>query len=149
MASPALPLSIAAAALGKAGLVYVVLPVAFAAIWVFMQTWQGLTGTTFGKAVLGLRLVRVDGRGRPGVAMAMLRSVFFGATLGLAGLPMRPDTYGRAGAHDRLTGLGVIDATLGANPLGSRPQRTLRRATADRSLHRVHSPVPVPKARRG
>lgn len=149
MASPALPLSVVGAALGTAALVYLVVPVAFVAVWAFMQTWQGLSGTTFGKAMLGLRLVRADGLDRPGVGPTMLRSVLFGVTLGLVSLPMTPDGAGRAGAHDRITGLGVIDVTVGANPLGARPQPPLRRVTADHSLHRVHSPVPVPTKKRG
>jgi uncharacterized RDD family membrane protein YckC len=149
MVSPALPLSVAGAAFGVAALVYVVVPVAFVAVWGFMQTWQGLTGTTFGKALLGLRLVRVPDHRRPGVAAALTRSALFAITLGLAGLPGKPDQNGQSGWHDRLTGLGVLDVTVGANPLGARPQPPLRRVTADRSLNRVHSPVPVPTKKRG
>ncbi len=148
MVSPALPLSIAGATVGLAALVYIVVPVAFVAVWAFMQTWQGLTGTTFGKAILGLRLVQAADSRRPGVAAALTRSALFAVTLGLAGLPGVPDRAGQSGWHDRLTGLAVIDVTVGANPLGARPQRTLRRVAADRGVHRVHSPVPIPGSRR-
>lgn len=149
MVSPALPLSIAAASLRTAALVYAVVPVAVVAVWAFMQTWQGLSGTTFGKSLLGLRLVGADDLQRPGVGRALLRGTIFALSLGLAALPMTPDARGRAGLHDRVTGLGVLDVTVGANPLGARPQRTLfRRAASDRSLHRVHSPVPIPTTKR-
>ncbi|WP_250150454.1 RDD family protein [Mycolicibacter acidiphilus] len=152
MVSPALPLSIAAATLGVTAVVYVVMPVAFLAVWTFLQIWQGLTGATFGKAVLGLRLVGADDLRRPGIGRTLLRGAVFAVTLGFTALPMTPDSHGRAGLHDRVTGLGVIDVTVGANPLGERPQRTLRRntvAAADRGINRVHSPIPLPTTRRG
>lgn len=150
MASPALPLSIAGALLRTPALVYIVVPVAVVAVWAFMQTWQGLSGTTFGKALLGLRLVGADDLQRPGVGRSLLRGAIFALSLGLAALPMKPDARGRAGLHDRLTGLGVLDVTVGANPLGARPQRTLlrRATTSDRGLHRVQSPVPIPTTKR-
>lgn len=149
MVSPALPLSIAAASLRTAALVYAVVPVAVVAVWAFIQIWQGLSGTTFGKSLLGLRLVGADDLQRPGVGRTLLRGAIFALSFGLAALPMTPDARGRAGLHDRVTGLGVIDVTVGANPLGARPQRTLlRRAASDRSLHRVHSPVPIPTTKR-
>lgn len=149
MVSPALPLSIAAVSLRTAALVYSVVPVAVVAVWAFIQTWQGLSGTTFGKSLLGLRLVGADDLQRPGVGRTVLRGTIFALSLGFAALPITPDVRGRAGLHDRLTGLGVLDVTVGANPLGARPQRSLlRRATSDRSLRQVHSPVPIPTMKR-
>ena len=51
------------------------------------------------------------------------------------------------GWHDRISGLTVLDVTMGANPLGKRQQVALRRHT-ERGLNRVHAPVPV-AGRRG
>ncbi|MGE2716266.1 RDD family protein [Mycolicibacterium litorale] len=147
MISPALPLSTAAAVLGVAEVVYVVVPVAFAAVWLWMQIWQGTTGKTFGKAMLGLRLVRAADHRPPGVAATLLRSLACTATLGSAGLPVLVSAAPRDGWHDRLSGLTVLDVALGANPLGPRQHATLRRS-ADRGLSQVHSPVPVAAARR-
>lgn len=142
MISPAMPLSTAGAVLGVAEVVYVVVPVAFVAVWIWLQIWQGLTGNTFGKAMLGLRLVRDAGHRPPGVGATVLRGLAFVATLGLAGLPVLLSPEPRAAWHDRLSDLTVLDVTTGANPLGQRRQRTLRRAP-DRGLNRVVSPVPV------
>lgn len=146
MISPAMPLSTAGAVLGVAEVIYVVVPVAFVAVWLWQQVWQGLTGTTFGKAVLGLRLVRAADHRPPGVGATLLRSVLFAITLGLSGLPVLLHAQPRAGWHDRVSGLTVLDVTTGANPLGRRPQTTLRRSV-DRTLQRVHAPVPVPASR--
>ena len=148
MMSPALPLSTAAAVLGVAEIVYIVIPVAFVAVWLWMQIWQALTGLSFGKAMLGLRLVRVDGLREPGFGAALARSLIFVGTLGAAGLPVVLSARPRDGLHDRLTGLTVLDVTAGANPLGARPATTLRRS-ADRGLNQVHSPIPVAQSRQG
>jgi hypothetical protein len=148
MMSPALPLSIAAAVLGVAEIVYIVLPVAFAAVWVWLQVWQGLTGTTFGKSMLGLRLVRAGDLRAPGFAATMTRSGIFFATLGLAARSVLASRTAVSGSHDRASGLVVIDVTQGANPLGARQLTTLRRSV-DRGLNRVQSPVPVTSPRRG
>ncbi|BBZ62578.1 RDD family protein [Mycolicibacterium monacense] len=147
MISPAMPLSTAGAVLGVAEVVYVVVPVAFVAVWIWLQIWQGLTGNTFGKAMLGLRLVRAADHRPPGVGATVLRGLAFVATLGLAGLPVLLSPQPAAAWHDRLSGLGVLDVTTGANPLGQPRQRTLRR-TPNRGLNRVVSPVPV-SGRRG
>ncbi|BCI50922.1 hypothetical protein NIIDNTM18_02000 [Mycolicibacterium litorale] len=148
MISPALPLSTAAAVLGVAEVISIVVPVAFVAVWLWMQIWQGLTGKTFGKAMLGLRLVRTADHRPPGVAATLLRSAACVATLGSAGLPVLVSPAPRDGWHDRLSGLTVLDVAAGANPLGPRQRATLRRST-DPGLNRVHSPVPVPAVRRG
>lgn len=148
MISPALPLSTAAAVLGVAEVVYVVVPVAFVAVWLWMQIWQGSTGKTFGKAMLGLRLVRTVDHRPPGVAAALLRSAACMATLGACCVPVSVSARPRDGWHDRLSGLTVLDVALGANPLGPRQHATLRRP-AERGLNQVHSPVPVAAVRRG
>ncbi|KUI25568.1 hypothetical protein AU196_22385 [Mycobacterium sp. IS-1742] len=142
MISPAMPLSTAGAVLGVAEVVYIAVPVAFVAVWLWLQIWQGLTGNTFGKALLGLRLVRSADHRPAGVGATMVRGLAFVATLGLAGLPVLLSPAPRAAWHDRISGLTVLDVTLGANPLGQRRQRTLRRAP-DRGLNRVVSPVPA------
>ena len=149
MLSPALPLSITAAMLGVAEIVYIVVPIAFTAVWAWMQIWQGLTGTTFGKAMLGLRLVRSADHRPPGVAAAVVRSGLFLATCGLAGLPVLLSPQPRTGLHDRVTALTVLDVTAGANPLGPRQEQTLLRRSVNRRLNQVHSPVPVATPRRG
>lgn len=111
MASPALPLSAAAAALSVAELVYLVLPVASAAIWAWTQVWQGLTGTSFGKGMLGLRLVRPTDHRPGGPGRVLLRSAVFLITGGLAALPVLRSGRPCPGWHDRLSGLTVIDLT--------------------------------------
>ncbi|MEW5808615.1 MAG: RDD family protein [Actinomycetota bacterium] len=141
MLSPALPLSILGAALGVAEVVYIVVPIAFVAVWAWMQIWQGITGLTFGKAMLGLRLVRADDRRPPGLSASLLRSVAFFFTAGGAALPVIVDASPRDGVHDRMAGLTVIDVARGANPLGPAPQVPLRRSV-DRRLNTVRSPVP-------
>ena len=148
MVSPAMPLTTAGAVLGVAEVVYIVVPVAFVAVWMWMQIWQGLTGTTFGKAMLGLRLVRVADYRAPGLGATVRRSLAFVATGGLAGVPVLLSSDPRAGLHDRISGLIVLDVTTGANPLGERQQTTLRRQ-AGRGLNRVQSPIPISAARRG
>lgn len=148
MLSPALPLSIAGAVLGVAEVVYIVVPIAFAAVWAWLQIWQGLTGTSFGKAMLGLRLVRAADHRLPGVAAAMLRSGVFLGTFGLVGLPVMLSSTPQTAAHDRISRLVVLDVATGANPLGARQQTPLRRSV-DRGLNRVQSPVPVVVPRQG
>lgn len=142
MLSPALPLAIAGALLGVAEVVYIVVPIAFVAVWVWMQIWQGFTGMTFGKAMLGLRLVRTVDHQAPGFPATLTRSGIFGATAGLAAMPVITSALPCEGVHDRMSGLTMIDTTLGANPLGPRPTTVLRRSTG-RGLNKVQSPVPL------
>lgn len=142
--SPVLSLAVIAALLGVPAVFYIVVPVAVVAVWVWQQLWLGLTGTSVGKAVLGLRAVHSTDRRPPGFPAAALRSLIFGASLGIAALPMllRPTPRGR---HDQMTGIDVIDVTIGDNPLGQGQQTPLRRSI-DRSLKRVQSPVPLASA---
>jgi hypothetical protein len=133
MLSPALPLTVVAAILGVAQVVYFVVPTAVIAVWIWMQLWQGYTGMTFGKSLLGLRLIREADHRAPGLVACATRSLIFAGTAGLAAL---------SGAHDRLTGLALIDIARGSNPLGARQQTALRR-TLDRGLKNVGSPVPL------
>lgn len=142
MASPVLPLAAIGAIFGVAEVVYLVVPVAFLAVWVWMQLWQGFTGMSFGKSVLGLRLIRTSDRRAPGYAAAATRSLMFAATAGLAGLPAMFSTTPRDGAHDRVAGVTLIDVAVGGNPLGPRQQTPLRRGV-DRGVKTVHSPVPL------
>ncbi|OBC03417.1 hypothetical protein A5784_14445 [Mycobacterium sp. 852013-50091_SCH5140682] len=145
MISPALPLAITGAALGVAEVIYIVVPVAFVAVWAWLQIRQGLTGNTFGKSMMGLRVVRATDNRPPGLGPSIQRSLIFVATCGLAALPV---LVHRAGLHDRASGLAVLDVTTGANPLGPRRQPALRRST-DRGLNQVRSPIPHPVSRRG
>ena len=142
MLSPALPLAVAGAVLGVAEVVYIVLPVAVFAVWAWIQIWQGFTGMSFGKALLGLRLVTVTDHRSPGQAATITRSGVFAATLGLAALPVVASPVPHDGLHDRLTGLTTIDIALGANPLGQSQQTALRKSL-DRRLNNVGSPVPT------
>src|SRR5690625_2985930 len=123
MLSPALPLAVIAALLGVAAVVYLVVPVGFVAIWAWMQIWQALSGTTFGKSILGLRLVRVADYRTPGLGATLARSLVFLLTLGLAGLPV---LRGATGWHDRLTRLTVLDVLNGADPVGAQARRGVR-----------------------
>lgn len=145
--SPALPLTAAAALLSSAEVVYIVIPVAAVAVWLWMQIWQGFTGLTFGKAMLGLRLIRRANLHPPGFAASVLRTAIFVGTAGLAAVPALTSPTPPEGVHDRLTGLTVIDATLGANPLGVQ-QHTALRTTKNRSLNKVGSPISVASAGR-
>lgn len=149
MISPALPLSIVGAVIGVPEVVYIVIPVAFAAVWLWMQIWQGLTGKTFGKAMLGLRIVREADHRPPGVSPSVMRSLIFVGTAGFAALPVVLGAIPQPGLHDRLSGLQVIDTTIGDNPLGPRQQQNTLRRASGRSLNRVHSPVPASAPRRG
>lgn len=119
MLSPALPLAVIAALLGVAAVVYLVVPVGFVAIWAWMQIWQSLSGSTFGKSILGLRLVRAADFRPPGLAATLGRSLIFLLTVGVAGLPV---LRGAPGWHDRLTGLTVLDVLNGADPVAGPPR---------------------------
>ncbi|WP_179475858.1 RDD family protein [Mycolicibacterium vinylchloridicum] len=138
--SPALPLTAAAAILSSAAVVYIVIPVAAVAVWLWMQIWQGFTGVTFGKAMLGLQLLRRADLSPPTFAACCLRSGILAGTAGLAALPVLTSSIPRDGLHDRLSGVTMIDVTLGANPLGNQ-QCTSLRATKNRGLNRVGSPL--------
>ncbi|WP_051111504.1 RDD family protein [Mycobacterium sp. 141] len=142
--SPVVSLAVIGAVLGVPAVLYIVVPVAVVAVWIWQQLWLGLTGTTVGKAVVGLRAVRSADRRPPGFAAAALRSAIFGASLGLAALPVLISPTPR-GRHDDVTGIDVIDVTIGENPLGRRQQTPLRRSI-DRSLKTVQSPVPLASA---
>jgi hypothetical protein len=142
MFSPALPLAVAGAILHVPEVLYVVMPVAVAAVWAWMQMWQGYTGMSFGKALLGLRLIGAADHRSPGLAASVTRSGLFGATLGLAALSVVTSPLPRDGMHDRMTGLTMIDIALGANPLGPSRQTALRKSL-DRRLNKVGSPVPM------
>lgn len=146
MLSPAFPIAITATILGLVDVIYIVVPVSFVAISVWMSLWRGLTGMTFGTATLGLRTVRAADNSPPGFAAVALRSVVFAGTAGLAGLPILTSPSPQRGTHDRISGTSVIDISLGANPFGQRQQTALRR-TLDRGLRKVSSPVPVAAGR--
>lgn len=142
MLSPALPLAIAGVVLGVAQIVYVVVPIAFGAVWLWMQVWQGYTGMSFGKSLLGLRLVRANHHQAPGFIATVTRSGLFGVSAGLVALPVIASATPRDGVHDRITGLTVIDIVHGLNPLGARQQPVLRRS-ANHGLNKVQAPLPV------
>lgn len=141
MLSPTLPLAIAAAILGVGEVVYVVAPVAFAAVWLWMQIWQGYTGMSFGKAMLGLRLVTAVGHNVPHVAATLTRAGVFAGTAGFAALPVLASAVPADGMHDRVSALAVIDVVRGANPLGAQPMAVLRRSAGSApGLNKVQSP---------
>lgn len=148
MLSPAMPLAVAAAILGVAEIVYVVVPIAFLAVWAWMQVWQGYTGMTYGRSMLGLRLIRVSDHKPPGLAACVTRGGVFAATAGLAALPVVTSAVPRDGWHDKLTGLTVIDTVQGGNPLGRKEEPVFRRLP-DRGLNKVAAPLPVNMSRRG
>jgi hypothetical protein len=147
MLSPALPLTMVGTIFGVAQVVYFVVPTAVIAVWIWMQLWQGYTGMTFGKSLLGLRLIREANHHAPGFASAAARSLVFAVTAGLAALPAVASSTPQGGAHDRLAGLALVDIARGSNPLGARQQTALRR-TLDRGLKNVGSPVPINAAGR-
>jgi hypothetical protein len=147
MMSPALPLAAAAVILGVAEVVYLVVPVAFVAVWIWMALWQGFTGMSFGKAMLGLRSVSAADHLAPGFWPTIVRGLIFAGTAGLAALPVVTSAIPGDGWHDHLSGITLIDITRGSNPLGPRQQTTLRK-TIDRGLKQVQSPVPLGTAGR-
>lgn len=140
MLSPALPLAIAGAILGVPEVIYIVVPVAFVSVWLWMQIWQGLTGKTLGKAMLGLRVVSAADLRVPGLAATLRRSCFFIITGGIAGLPVVLGGAPNDGLHDRISGLMVIDVAKGANPIGPSQQAPLRRSV-ERGVNQVRSPI--------
>lgn len=142
MLSPALPLAIAAVVLGVPEVVYAVVPVAFVAVWIWMQIWQGYTGQTFGKSMLGLRLVRITDQRPPGLAACVLRGAVFAATGGLAALPVVMGEVPTDGWHDKISRTTVIDVVWGSNPLGRQQNPVFRRA-AGRGVNKVSSPLPT------
>lgn len=148
MMSPALPLSVLGLVIGVPQVVHVVIPVAVCAVWLWMQVWQALTGKTFGKMMLGLRVVGRADNQLPGMRRTLVRSLLFVGTAGLAALPVMTEPAQRLGVHDRISGLQVVDVTNGPNPLGPRKTAALRRA-ANYGLNRVHSPIPASAPRRG
>ncbi|WP_197497669.1 RDD family protein [Mycobacterium sp. 1274756.6] len=120
MLSPALPLAAVATVFRVPAVVYIVLPLAFVLVWAWLQIWQAVGGTSFGKAILGLRLIRTADHRAPGLLRTLARSAVFILTAGLAGLPV---LAGGTGLHDRLSGLTVLDVVNGADPLGPRRRR--------------------------
>ena len=146
MLSPAFPIAIAATMLGVVDVIYIVVPVSFVAVSLWMSLWRGLSGMTFGTATLGLRTVRIADNSPPGIGPTVLRSLVFTVTGGLAALPVLTSPAFRRCVHDHVSGISVIDISLGANPFGPREQTALRR-TLDRGLRKVSSPVPVAAGR--
>jgi hypothetical protein len=140
--SPALPLAIAAVILQVSEVIYIVVPVAFIAAWIWMSLWRGLTGMSFGTGMLGLRTISASDHRAPGFGPVMVRGLIFAGTAALAALPVVAGQTPQDGMHDRLSGITLIDIARGANPLGPRQQTALRK-TLDRSLRKVSSPVPV------
>jgi hypothetical protein len=139
--SPAVSIAAIAAIFREPAVVYIVIPVAIAAVWTWLQLWQGLTGMSLGKTVLGIRAIRTVDEQPPGFAASAKRSLLFVATFGLAALPVLTSATPR-GKHDEMAGIDLIDVTIGSNPLGPRQHSALRR-TFDRSLKKVQSPVPL------
>ena len=120
--SPVASFAAIAAILDVAGVLYIVTPMAVAAVWVWLQLWQGLTGLSPGKAVLGVRAVRGADLEPPGPLASIARSLAFGLTAGLAALPVVTSVTPR-GRHDQLTGIDLIDVTFGADPLDANHQQ--------------------------
>jgi hypothetical protein len=143
LTSPALPLAVTAAIFKVAAVAYVVGPTAFLAGWIWMGIWQALTGMSFGKAMLGLRAIRLTDQRPAPFSASLLRGILFAGTAGVAALPVLSSSEPCDGWHDRLSGITLIDISLGGNPLGPQQQTALRRQI-DRSLRVVRSPIPVP-----
>ncbi len=143
LASPAVPLAVTAALFKVAAVAYVVTPTACLAGWIWMAIWQALTGMTFGKAMLGLRAIRLrDHRPAP-LPASLLRALAFMGTAGVAALPVLSTSDPCDGWHDQISGITLIDISVGDNPLGPRQHTALRRQI-DRSLRVVGSPIPLP-----
>lgn len=123
--SPALPLAAVAVVFDVPAVVYQVLPVAFVAVGIWLLVWQSFSGSSFGKSVLGLRLVRAVDYQPPGLSATLVRTFVFFATVGLAALPV---LFAHPGLHDRAARLTVLDVANAADPLGPhRGRNPLRR----------------------
>ncbi|SKA96706.1 Uncharacterized membrane protein YckC, RDD family [Agreia bicolorata] len=90
-----------------------------------MVVLQAFTGFSFGKRIMGLRIVKVEALVRPGLGRMLLRGVIVGASNIVVGIgpllvylsPLWDQTKRLRGWHDRLSGTWVIDVTKGPNPL--------------------------------
>ncbi len=89
-----------------------------AACWLVLAISTGAAGVTPGKALCGLRVVKNDGAGPPGVGSALLRQLVLGIsgvpTFGFGGAALAwtaaaDDSGDRRGWHDALAGTRVVD----------------------------------------
>lgn len=116
-------------------------PLVVAAVGVWNLSWLILTGKTFGKAALGVRAVGVSSSSTPTVRSAALRVALFGVTGGLVSLSVLADrTPWRRGWHDVASGIVLIDALNGRNPLGPAVVVSVLRKP-DRGLRAVQAPI--------
>lgn len=107
---------------------------------------QALLGFSPGKALMGLRIVRLETLGKPGILAMLLRWLVVAAAslIFLIGQyvvwlsPLWDASKMSRGWHDKLAGTWVIDVKAGPNPLKARPGQLV----LDDS-----EPAPVPDAR--
>ncbi|GLK16529.1 RDD family protein [Herbiconiux flava] len=107
---------------------------------------QALPGFSPGKALMGLRIVRLDTLGRVGILHMLLRWLVVAAAslVFLIGQyvvwlsPLWDASKMSRGWHDKLAGTWVIDVKAGPNPLKARPGQLVLEES---------EPAPVPDAR--
>lgn len=118
-------------------------PVAVVALWTWSIVWHAMTGTSFGKAALGIRLVSSRDLTAPGLSSAIVRSSVVLASVGTVFVSIALDGSGwRRGWHDTLGSTVVIDVVNGRNPLGEQVVTAVLRRP-DRGLRSIDSPVPL------
>ena len=138
MLSPALPLATAAALLDVAEIVYIVVPVAFVAVWIWMQIWQ-----VHRHVVRQVHAGAADGqRCRPlgaGVWATLRRGRVFAATLGFAALPalrsLRPTGCTTGSAVSRSSTCARCESAWAKPTSGTAPVSTAGRGLKRFSRH--------------
>src|SRR5438270_9151127 len=80
LGSPAVPLALTAVMFKVAAVAYLVTPTAFVAGWIWMAIWQALTGMSFGKAMLGLRAIRIADQRPAPFSASLVRALLFTGT---------------------------------------------------------------------
>ncbi|GAA1456200.1 RDD family protein [Williamsia maris] len=127
---------------GVPAIATVIAPLAVVAVWIWNLSWLIVSGNSFGKAAVGVRAVGATTLDTPAALPAVLRSVLFGATAGIVSVTVLVDrTPWKRGWHDIASGIILVDALNGRNPLGPRPVASVLRRP-ERGLQTVAAPIP-------
>lgn len=102
------------------------------AAWLVFAWLQGQRGITPGKAILGLRTVRMSSGGTIGFLRALARAILLGIPVVqlVAIVMILVDARTRRGLHDRAVDSIVLGVRTGRNPLLARPDDYARHADA-------------------
>lgn len=131
---------------GVPGIATVIAPLVVGAVWIWNLSWLVVSGNSFGKAAVGVRAVGVASLDTPAALPAVLRSVLFGVTAGIVSVSVLIDrSPWHRGWHDIASGIILVDALNGRNPLGPRPVASVLRRP-ERGLQTVAAPIPFSPA---